>query len=477
MNHFYFGSSSERRKLSGQGKIRKIYTGVYTAIMDDNELAKAMRYEWPLIVANGFKKAVISYRSALEFKPSPMGYIFLVAKQSKEVEIGGVTFKLIRGTPTSHSNQSALMGARAACPERAFLDLLISSKIQVRDDRYISAEELEDRLETMMMQSGEEFLNSFREKCREISIELSMPSSYKKLDGIIGTLLGSKNVNLHGKRSISRALGLAFDDKKLELFLALANYLEGVDYPSILDVNFTNTEHFKNKAFFESYFSNYIEGTDFAIEEAEEIIFDNREIENRANDSHDIFGTYEIVSNQKIMLSPSTSFADFIADLKKINKTIIPTRLDKKPGEFKTKVNKAGNTIFVHPDYVIGTLKKAFEISETISHAISKSIFLSFVVAEVHPFTDGNGRTSRIILNRELLFAGYASIIIPTVYREDYIGALRSLSRKGRPAPIVTMLLRALKFSHLDFSDYQSIKKELTDRNWFVEPSEGKIVE
>ena len=477
MDDFFFESDSQRRKLSSQGKIRKIYTGVYTSIKDDKELGRILINQWPLIVANAFKNSVISYRSAIEFKPSLQGYIYLISRQSKTVEIGGIKFKLIRGNPKSISNRRALMGALMASRERAFLDSLISSKIKVSDDRYIPIGELEDKLEKMMTQLGEEALNIFRENAKKISIELDMPIPYKKLDRIIGTLIGSKDTKLHGKRSIERAGGLPADTTKVELFLLLANHLESIDYPNSIDTNLNNSEYFENKAFFESYFSNYIEGTNFLIEEAEQIVFDNKEIENRVNDSHDISGTFEIVSNKSFMTSSSNSFSDFIDSLKLINKTVIPTRLDKFPGEFKTSENRAGNTIFVHPDFVEGTLKRAFEISETIAHPISKGIFLSFVVSEVHPFTDGNGRTCRIILNRELLSAGFYSIIIPTVYREDYLMSLRALSRKSRPSPIVRMVLRALKFSRLDFSNYQSVKKEIIKRNWFLEPSEGKIVE
>lgn len=477
MDDFYFRSDSQRRKLSSEGKIRKIYTGIYTSIKNTKELERVMKLQWPLIVANAFKNSVISYRSAIEFKPSPMGYVYLISKQAKVIEIGGIKFKLIRGTPESISNRNAVMGALTASRERAFLDSLIRPKVKVNDDRYLPIEELEDRLEDILTQSGEEALNSFRETSKNISFELNMPSPYKKLDSIIGTLLGSKDTKLHGIQAIHRAEGLPVDNKKVELFLLLGNHLESIHYSNNIDTNLNNREFFENKAFFESYFSNYIEGTDFLIEEAEQIIFDKKEIINRINDSHDISGTFEIVSNKSFMSSSPNSFSSFIDSLRHINKTVIPTRLDKFPGEFKTKGNRAGNTIFVHPDYVEGTLKQAFKISRTISNPIARGIFLSFVVSEVHPFADGNGRTCRIVLNRELISEGFSSIIIPTVYREDYLLTLRALSRKSRPDPVVRMFLRALRFSGLDFNNYQSVKKEIINRNWFLEPDEGKIIE
>jgi Fic family protein len=54
----------------------------------------------------------------------------------------------------------------------------------------------------------------------------------------------------------------------------------------------------------------------------------------------------------------------------------------------------------------------------------NRAALAAFVVAEVHPFADGNGRTSRLALNLSLTAAGLTRIIIPTVFRDDYISAL-----------------------------------------------------
>ena len=63
-----------------------------------------------------------------------------------------------------------------------------------------------------------------------------------------------------------------------------------------------------------------------------------------------------------------------------------------------------------------------------------------FLVAEVHPFADGNGRLARVMMNAELIAGGQARIIIPTVYRDDYLGALRALSRSERAEVLPRML-------------------------------------
>ena len=64
-----------------------------------------------------------------------------------------------------------------------------------------------------------------------------------------------------------------------------------------------------------------------------------------------------------------------------------------------------------------------------------------FLVSEVHPFLDGNGRIARVMMNAELVKQGQTKIIIPTVYRDDYIGAIRKLTRQEDPKAYIKMLL------------------------------------
>src|SRR3546814_14230139 len=97
-------------------------------------------------------------------------------------------------------------------------------------------------------------------------------------------------------------------------------------------------------------------------------------------------------------------------------------RPDKNPDAFKTKVNRAGETVFVAPDLVTGTLERGFAFVQALAEPFQRAAFMMFLVSEVHPFTDGNGRTARIMMNAELVAGGEERIIIPTAYRTDSIG-------------------------------------------------------
>ena len=96
---------------------------------------------------------------------------------------------------------------------------------------------------------------------------------------------------------------------------------------------------------------------------------------------------------------------------------------------FKMQNNHAGDTHFVDCTLVRGTLRKGSEYYQALEHPFAKAVFMLFMISEVHPFTDGNGRISRIMMNAELVAADQSKIIIPTVFREDYLDALRRLTR------------------------------------------------
>jgi Fic family protein len=236
-------------------------------------------------------------------------------------------------------------------------------------------------------------------------------------------------------------------------------------------------DHFTNKAFFESYFSNYIEGTTFEIEEAEAIIFDRRIPATRPKDAHDIVSTYRVVSDPAAMRRTPQGFDDLLALLRARHGTMMAARPEADPGRFKVRPNRAGDTHFVDPEYVIGTLRKGWELYEDLGAGLPRAIFVMFLVTDVHPFVDGNGRLARIMMNAELVHADRATLIIPTVYRDDYLLTLRALTRRHRPGPLVDALLRAQRFSNLEFAPYPQILKELQRRNWFREPDEAKIID
>ena len=52
-------------------------------------------------------------------------------------------------------------------------------------------------------------------------------------------------------------------------------------------------------------------------------------------------------------------------------------------------------------------------------------------------FWDGNGHLARLVMNAELFAVGACRIIVPTLFREEYLDSLRALSRQSDATPFM----------------------------------------
>ena len=324
-----------------------------------------------------------------------------------------------------------------------------------------------------MLANGEQELNHLRDQAREISEVLHLEKEFRLLDKIIGAILSTREAEmLQSESAKAWAAGEPYDSQRIELFTLLFEHLVNKDFKHYIDINSTESAY-KNFAFFESYFSNYIEGTEFEVEEAKQIVDTGVALPTRDEDSHDVLGTFYITSNRKEMSILPKDPDDLISILQRRHSILLSARPTKTPGLFKEQNNKAGNSHFVDYRMVRGTLKKSFEIYRALQDPVARAYFILFVISEIHPFNDGNGRISRIMMNAELTAANMPKIIIPTVYRIDYIDALKRLTQNGEPATIIRAMERVRLFSSgLDGSDYDSLRTYLEQCNAFRDEQE-----
>jgi Fic family protein len=133
----------------------------------------------------------------------------------------------------------------------------------------------------------------------------------------------------------------------------------------------------------------------------------------------------------------------FEEEIKATHADLMSGRPENDPGRYKQRPNAAGNTVFVSPSRVRGTLSAGFDILNGMEHPFARAVFIHYLLADVHPFVDGNGRISRIMMTKELLAAGLSRITVPAVWCDDYIGSLRALNRYEDSAPIIRAFIVA----------------------------------
>lgn len=76
-------------------------------------------------------------------------------------------------------------------------------------------------------------------------------------------------------------------------------------------------------------------------------------------------------------------------------------------------VNGAGETEFVEPALVAGTLRHIFEIARSLEEPFQRAAAMMFVLSAIHPFDDGNGRIASLFMNTERIGGGERRILMP----------------------------------------------------------------
>lgn len=455
-----------------RGHLRKLGSRLYTRNLEDDPKRLVLR-NWYYLVAAYYPDALIADRTALENKPAEDGSVFLISSKKREVALPGLIFRPRQGPGALESDKPFIGGARLASLPRAYLENMRPSRARsARVPRTLSREEIEERLDALLRQQGESALNRLRDEARNIAPKLGLESEFDELNTLIGALLGTREAEAKSAVGKARIARSPFDPDRIRLFEALfAAIRETIPTPRPAPKR-SGTAN-ANLAFFEAYFSNFIEGTEFSVEEAEDIVFRGVIPQERPGDAHDILGTYRIVSDTAEMKTQPEDFAHFLELLRRRHAAIMEGRPDKNPGVFKTKVNRAGETVFVTPDLVTGTLERGFEFVQALAEPVQRAAFMMFLVSEVHPFTDGNGRTARIMMNAELVAGGEERIIIPTAYRTDYVGALKAISRNATTAPLLRMLDYAQRYTHgIDWGTLGGARAMLEQTGAF---SEGEV--
>ena len=451
------------------GKLRKLASRLYTSNMADPPEAIVARNLWN-IVAGYFPGALIADRTALENAPASDGSVCLITTRGQDITLPGLILRPRRGPGPLPTDRPFLGELFLSSNARAYLENMRRSRARGGlVARTLGRAEIEERLDTLIRLSGEEAANRLRDETRSLAPALDLKEEASALDAMIGALLGSREAELTAPSAVARRLGRPYDPDRLVLFQALHTALR--DHPPLSRIApIRGSEGNATLAFFEAYFSNFIEGTEFSVEEAADIVFRGVIPNERPADAYDILGTWRIVSDDREMSRTPADASALEALLKARHASIMEGRPDRRPGTFKQAENRAGSTVFVAPDLVAGTLALGFDLYRSLETPFQRAVFMKFLISEVHPFSDGNGRTARIMMNGELAAAGEERIVVPTVYRANYLSALKALSQSGRPEPLIRMLDYAQRWTAaVDWRSVEETRRELDDCNAFLD--------
>ena len=268
----------------------------------------------------------------------------------------------------------------------------------------------------------------------------------------------------------ARLAGVPYDSARIAMLDRLIESISARAPRPMLEV--VPTSRWEWLPFFEAYFSNFIEGTEFGVEEARRISVDGLVPEGRPADAHDVSATYQLARDPYDRSTVPADGNQLLAILLERHGILMAARPDMHPGEFKTRLNFAGGYQFVAPNLVEGTLLRGFDKMKQLIDPFARAVAMMVLITECHPFDDGNGRIARLMVNAELSSAGQVRICIPTVYRNDYLNSLTGFSNGAGAGESLTAVLEFAQrwTAAIDWSTYEGASEMLNTTNAFLDP-------
>lgn len=454
-----------------RGRMVRVGAGVYSTLPTASQ-EDVVRRNAIQIVDHKLPHAIVADRS-VRHRRGDVLYVVHPTRR-RPLELTGLTIIPRSGLGALDGDFPVNDSVLQASTERTMLESLAARP----SARYLSREEVELWIDEIIRNAGvrgEERINHLRDRARQRAQENSLEPAFDELDSMIGAALSTRPASgLISPALRARAAGRPVDQRRIDLFELFVERLVELA-PEPLPVLEQDRERRRLLPFYEAYFSNYIEGTEFTLDEAAEIVFDQRVPPSRPADAHDILGAYAIVSNEREMARTPHDPDEFLDILTSRHRVLLAGRPNMSPGQFKTRNNQAGSTLFVAPDLVEATLATGLAFASRLLDPFARGVYVSFLVSEIHPFADGNGRLARVMLNAELSAQAQARVIIPTVYRNEYISALKAATHNAAFDPIVAVLRFAQRWTaRVDFGSRQSAEADLMRTDALRDSSEAQ---
>lgn len=472
-------SPAEARRLQRRhaaGELVRIHKGVYVEAADPAEVEFRVRANWQAIAGALAPGAVVSHVSAMTSGLLADHSVVLShpTLNKKRIELPGLSLVMVVGPgPLPGDLPIGSTGLHWASRVRWLIENLGKQAA-----RRAGRDAVEERLVNILDASGEQALNEIRDQAAALAEPLGAHRSVETLRAIVAALLGTHaRGQLRTRVGRLVAKGMPVDAQRMMRFEILAVDLRTAALPRI-DNRCSSGAPRHHFAFVESYFSNYVEGTKFDIQQARDIVMHNRVMTNRPKDSHDILGVFRLATTPPYRNSPPVAGDDFLPGLQAWHEEMLRMRPEANPGRLKEKANYAGTTEFVRPEHVRGTLFEGSRLALSVPEGLARAIYYAFLVSEVHPFDDGNGRLSRLVMNAELSRVGLNRIVVPTLFHPQYVDCARALTRGNDASGFVKSLaLMATWCSEFDYENLDALIAALRASNAFEEsPAQYRLL-
>ena len=193
-----------------------------------------------------------------------------------------------------------------------------------------------------------------------------------------------------------------------------------------------------------TYNSNGIEGNTLTLRETQ-VVLEGITVGGKSIKEH-----LEAINHEKAILF----LDDLVKDnepisewnIKNIHQLILKDIDNENAGRYRKENVTIKGATYIPPDYlkVPELMEKLILTYNTWNeyHPIIQAALLHGELVKIHPFVDGNGRTSRLLMNLDLMNSGYNPVIIKKESRLKYYEALDKAHTTGNYTDFVKLVTK-----------------------------------
>lgn len=184
--------------------------------------------------------------------------------------------------------------------------------------------------------------------------------------------------------------------------------------------------------------SNALEGNTLTISETKVVLEDGLTIGGRP--LRDFYETTGHGAAYDFMLTLINEKSITVESIQQMHRMFYKNIEEESAGIWRKENIIVSGTDYAFPKFdEIETLMNGLEqwmVKERNSyHPVIFAALLHLKFVSIHPFVDGNGRASRLMMNLALIQDGYQLAIIPPICRAEYNDCIRQYQNRGNQAP------------------------------------------
>jgi Fic family protein len=221
-----------------------------------------------------------------------------------------------------------------------------------------------------------------------------------------------------------------------------------------------------------TYTSNALEGNTLTRQETALILEKGLTVGGKPLKDHlEAIDHQEALSYVRLLASRTEPLRE--GDIREIHRLVLARSQPDEAGRYSQRARRIlGSTVTLPAPIDIPPLMAVFAHWLSQAEPTPATAFeVHYQLVSIHPFSDGNGRTARLLMNLLLLRGGYPPVVIGPEHRLTYLTTLEAAQLGGEKTPYEHFLAERLDASLTDY--LRAIDHEVEARQRELPPGTG----